>query len=34
MARGYFVRTVGIDREAIRRYVKVQQGDQIREDQL
>ena len=33
-ARGYFVSTVGIDREVIRRYVKEQQEDQIRDDQL
>jgi putative transposase len=33
-ARGYFVSTVGIDRKVIRRYVKEQQEDQIREDQL
>ena len=33
-ARGYFVSTVGIDREIIRTYVKEQQNGQIREDQL
>ena len=33
-ARGYFVSTVGIDRGVIRRYVKEQQDNQIREDQL
>ena len=33
-ARGYFVSTVGIDREVIKRYVKAQQEEQIREDQL
>jgi putative transposase len=33
-SRGYFVSTVGIDREVIRGYVKEQQEDQIREDQL
>ena len=33
-ARGYFVSTVGIDREVIRKYVKNQQNDQIHEDQL
>ena len=33
-ARGYFVSTVGIDREVIRKYVKEQQDNQIREDQL
>ena len=33
-ARGYFVSTVGIDREVIRQYVKNQQNDQIHEDQL
>ena len=31
---GYFVSTVGIDREVIKRYVKAQQEEQIREDQL
>ena len=33
-ARGYFVSTGGIDREVIRNYVKEQQEDQLREDQL
>jgi len=33
-ARGYFVSTVGIDREVIKKYVKEQQDKQIREDQL
>ena len=33
-ARGYFVSTVGIDRETIKNYVKEQQEDQIREEQL
>ena len=33
-ARGYFVSTVGIDRDVIRRYVKEQQDNQIREEQL
>jgi len=33
-ARGYFVSTAGIDREAIRKYVKEQQDIQIREEQL
>jgi len=33
-ARGYFVSTVGIDREVIRRYVKEQQEDQRRAEQL
>jgi putative transposase len=33
-ARGYFVSTVGIDREVIRKYVKEQQDNQIRETQL
>jgi putative transposase len=33
-ARGYFVSTVGIDREVIRRYVKEQQEDQMRAEQL
>jgi len=32
-ARGYFVTTVSIDREIIRKYVKEQQDGQIREDQ-
>ena len=33
-AREYFVSTVGIDREVIKKYVKEQQDIQIREDQL
>jgi putative transposase len=33
-ARGYFVSTVGIDRDIIKNYVKDQQEDQIREEQL
>ena len=33
-ARGYFVSTAGIDSEVIRKYVKEQQEDQIRDDQL
>ena len=33
-ARGYFVSTVGIDREIIRQYVKKQVDTQIREEQL
>jgi putative transposase len=33
-ARGYFVSTVGIDRDVIRNYVKGQQEDQMREEQL
>ena len=33
-ARGYFVSTVGIDRDVIRKYVKEQQANQIREAQL
>jgi len=33
-ARGYFVSTVGIDREIIKNYVQKQIDDQIREDQL
>jgi len=33
-ARGYFVSTVGIDRETIRQYVKNQEEDQHREEQL
>ena len=33
-ARGYFVSTVGIDREVISKYVKEQQDNQIREAQL
>jgi len=33
-ARGYFVSTVGVDREVIRRYVKEQQEDQMRAEQL
>jgi len=33
-ARGYFVGTVGVDREIIKSYVKEQHEDQIREEQL
>jgi len=33
-ARGYFVSTVGIDRDVIKKYVKKQQDNQIREEQL
>jgi putative transposase len=33
-ARGYFVSTVGIDRDIIRKYVKEQVESQVREDQL
>ena len=33
-ARGYFVSTVGVDREIIKKYVKEQVESQIREDQL
>ena len=33
-ARGYFVSTVGIDRDTIRNYVKKQQDSQLAEDQL
>lgn len=33
-ARGYFVSTVGIDRDVIKKYVKDQQEDQIRSEQL
>jgi putative transposase len=33
-ARGYFVSTVGIDRDVIKQYVQEQQDHQIREDQL
>ena len=33
-ARGYFVSTVGIDRETIRQYVKNQEEDHHREEQL
>jgi putative transposase len=33
-ARGYFVGTVGVDREIIKNYVKEQHEDQIREEQL
>ncbi len=33
-ARAYFVSTVGIEREVIKRYVREQQEEQIREDQL
>jgi putative transposase len=33
-ARGYFVSTAGVDRDVIRNYVKEQQEDQMKEDQL
>ena len=33
-ARGYFVSTVGIDRDVIKQYVQDQQDHQLREDQL
>jgi putative transposase len=33
-ARGYFVSTVGIDRDVIKMYVKKQIDSQIREDQM
>ena len=33
-SRGYFVSTVGIDSEIIRKYVKEQVEDQIRQEQL
>jgi putative transposase len=33
-ARGYFVSTVGIDRETIRNYVRKQTDDQIQQEQL
>jgi putative transposase len=33
-ARGYFVSTIGIDREVIRKYVKEQQDNQIMEEHL
>ena len=33
-ARGYFVSTVGIDRDVIKKYVKEQAEIQIRENQL
>ena len=33
-ARGYFVSTVGVDREVIKGYVQKQVDSQIREDQL
>ena len=33
-ARGYFVSTVGIDRETIAKYVQSQQEEQAREEQL
>ena len=33
-ARGYFVSTVGIDRDVIKAYVKKQIDSQIREDQM
>ena len=33
-ARGYFVSTIGIDRDVIKQYVQDQQDHQLREDQL
>lgn len=33
-ARGYFVSTVGVDRDVIKRYVSQQQEDEYREEQL
>ena len=33
-ARGYFVSTVGINSEVIKKYVRNQEEEQIREDQL
>lgn len=33
-ARGYFVSTVGIDREVIKQYVRQQQDDEMRGEQL
>jgi len=33
-ARGYFVSTVGVDREIIKQYVRQQQDDEIRGEQL
>jgi len=33
-ACGYFVSTVGIDRNTVRNYVRKQQDDQIKEEQL
>jgi putative transposase len=33
-ARGYFVSTAGVDRDVIRKYIKEQQDDQLKEDQL
>ena len=33
-ARGYFVSTVGIDREIIKNYVRNQEEEQINEDQM
>jgi len=33
-ARGYFVSTVGIDRDIIQKYVRQQQEDEIRSEQL
>lgn len=33
-ARGYFVSTVGIDRETIKNYVRKQTDDQIQQEQL
>ena len=32
-ARGYFVNTVGVDEDLIRRYVKFQEGEELREEQ-
>jgi len=33
-ARGYFVSTVGRDEEAVRQYIKKQEGEDARLDQL
>jgi putative transposase len=33
-ARGYFVSTVGIDREVIKKYVRNQQDEEIRVEQM
>ena len=33
-ARGYFVSTVGIDRDVIKQYVRQQQDDEMRGEQL
>ena len=33
-ARGYFVSTVGLDEEVIRKYIREQENDDLRQDEL